>query len=52
MFMVGMDSTIVPHTTAKCCCLTLGMVEIETMKIYEDKYKNLSFLYKQSDAII
>ena len=22
IFTVGMDCTIVPHTTAKCCCLT------------------------------
>ena len=40
MFMVGMDSTTIPLQNVVA---SLGMVEIDTTKIYEDKYKNLSF---------
>ena len=49
MFLVGIDSSTI---LLQNVVASLGMVEIDTTKIYEDKYKNLSFLYKQSDAII
>ena len=49
VFMVGMDSTTI---WLQNVVASLGMVEIDTTKIYEDKYKHLSFSYKQSDAII
>ena len=40
VFMVGIDSTTIPLQNVVA---SLGMVEIDTTKIYEDKYKNLSF---------
>ena len=49
VFMVGMDRTTI---LLQNVVASLGMVEIDTAQIYNNKYGNLRYLYKQSDAII